>query len=29
MGNEAKTENLVREMLREKGYYSSPSWIEG
>ena len=23
MGNEAKTENLVREMLKSKGYYSN------
>ncbi len=27
MGNEAKTENLVREMLREKGYYSNPNIV--
>ena len=26
MGNEAKTENLVREMLREKEYYNNADW---
>jgi type I restriction enzyme M protein len=27
MGNEAKTENLVRDILRKKGYYSNPDII--
>lgn len=27
MGNEAKTENIVRELLRKKGYYNNPDII--
>ena len=27
MGNEAKTENIVRELLRKNGYYNNPDII--
>ena len=27
MSNEAKTENLVRDMLRKQGYYADPEIV--